>query len=312
MISVLAAFQFASPADSDLNLYSVVNGEEVHASDTATVSSTGRARVASTFAFLSGFGDFCLLVPTLLLSIGLEAKEKRLRYAALFATGCAAAVIPMTGSRSSVILGVLVLIVMAWSSGLFFTRIGRRVLLGGVAAAILAVVAFPEAIFGVQSRFEADTDETTGRIEQVAMVFPPLALSYYDYPFMGIGTGMQQNARFSLHVDTDSDWDSEAEVGRYLIELGPIGFLLVWTAKLGLIVCLVRSYRILKRAGRRGAAGAALCYALLTMLGNLTFDHIWQALYFLGCGFILSEVVSVMRPRPLEKGDVVWSSPATG
>ena len=222
-ISVLAAFQFASPADSDLNLYSVVNGEEVHAADTAIVFSTGRARVASTFAFLSGFGDFCLLVPTLLLSIGLEAKEKRLRYGALFATGCAAATIPMTGSRSSVLLGILVLIVMAWSSGLFFTRIGRRVLLGGVAAAILAVVAFPEAIFGVQSRFEADTDETAGRIEEVATVFPPLALSYYDYPFMGIGTGMQQNARFPLQIDTD--YYAEAEVGRYLIELGPIGFL---------------------------------------------------------------------------------------
>ncbi len=154
LISVLAAFQFASPADSNLNLYSVVDGQEIHASDMATVATTGRARVASTFAFLSGFGDFCLLVPTLLLSIGLEAKEKRIRYAALFATACAAAVIPMSGSRGSVLLGGLVLVVMAWSSGLFFTRIGRRVLLGGVAAAILAVVVFPDAIFGVESRFE--------------------------------------------------------------------------------------------------------------------------------------------------------------
>ena len=309
VISVLAALQFASPADSNLNLYTVVDGQEVHAADAAIVSSTGRARVASTFAFLSGFGDFCLLVPTLLLSIGLEAKEKRLRYAALFATGCAAATIPMTGSRSSVILGGVVLIVMAWSSGLFFTRIGRRVLLGGVAAAILSVVAFPEAIFGVQTRFE-DTEETKGRIEQVAVVFPPAALSYYDYPALGIGTGMQQNVRFALNIDTP--WDSEGEVGRYLIELGPIGYLLVWTAKLGLVVGLLRSYRILKRADRRGAAGAALCYALLTMLGNLTFDHIWQALYFLGCGFILSEVVSVMRPPPLRKDDVAWSPPVTG
>jgi hypothetical protein len=40
------------------------------------------------------------------------------------------------------------------------------------------------------------------------------------------------------------------------------------------------------------------------MLGNLTFDHIWQALYFLGCGFILSEVVSVMRPPPSGEHDV--------
>ena len=61
------------------------------------------------------------------------------------------------------------------------------------------------------------------------------------------------------------------------------------------MVALMRAYKLLKRAGRRGAATAALSYALLTFAGNLTFDHVWQALYFIGCGFILAEVLSVMR-----------------
>jgi hypothetical protein len=298
IVSVMAVFQFASPANSELNLYSVVDGEEIHASDMATVASTGRARVASTFTFLSGFADFCLLVPALLLSIGLEAREKRVRYGALIVTGCAAAVIPMSGSRGSILMGAGILLVMAWTSGLFFTRIGRRVLIGGVAAAILAVVAFPDAIFGVQSRFE-ESGETTSRLMETAVILPPVALGYYDYPFLGIGTGMQQNARFSLHVD--AQYDVEGEVGRYLVELGPVGYLLVWTAKLGLIVALFRCYVILKRAGRRGSAGAALVYAAVAMLGNLTFDHVWQALYFLGCGFILAEVVSVRREHLLHR-----------
>ena len=293
LVAALAALQFASPADSDLNIYSVVNGEEIHSSDMATVAATGRARVASTFSFLSGFVDFCLLIPALLLSIGLEASEVRIRNAALAATACTAAVIPMSGSRGSVVLGAAILVVMAWSSGLFFTRIGRRVLVGGVVAAVLAVVAFPDAIFGIQSRFE-NTEETAGRITDTAVLLPPVALAFYDYPILGVGTGMQQNARFSMHLETDLY--SENEVGRYLIELGPVGYLFVWTAKLGLIVALIRAYRILKGAGR-GAAGAALCYAVLTMLGNLTFDHVWQALYFLGCGFILAEVVSAVKSR---------------
>jgi len=33
------------------------------------------------------------------------------------------------------------------------------------------------------------------------------------------------------------------------------------------------------------------------MIGSPAFDHIWQALYFLGCGMILAEVVSVLRER---------------
>ena len=68
----------------------------------------------------------------------------------------------------------------------------------------------------------------------------------------------------------------------------------MWTVKLGLIIALVRAHRILKRAGRKGAATAALSYAILTMVGNLTFDHIWQALYLTGCGFILAEVLAVV------------------
>ena len=78
-----------------------------------------------------------------------------------------------------------------------------------------------------------------------------------------------------------------------------MGFLLVWTMKLGLSVALFRAYRILKRAGRKGATTAALSYAILTMVGNLTFDHIWQALYLTGCGFILAEVLAVARARAL-------------
>jgi hypothetical protein len=292
IVSVLAAMQFASPADSSMNLYSVWGGEEIYASEMATVAATGRARVSSSFSFLSGFVDFCLLVPTLLLSIGLEARETRVRRAAFVATTCAAAVIPMSGSRGSVLLGVSVLAIMAWASGLFFTPIGRRVLIGAVVAAVVGAVAFPDAIFGVQSRFE-DTEETTGRILEMAAVAPPVALSIYDYPSAGIGTGMQQNARGPLHVE--AQYGAESEVARYLIELGPIGYLLVWTAKLGLVIGLGRAYRLLKNGGRRGAAGAALSYAILTMLGNLTFDHVWQALYFLGCGFIVSEVVDVLR-----------------
>ena len=64
----------------------------------------------------------------------------------------------------------------------------------------------------------------------------------------------------------------------YLIELGPLGYILVWVSRLGILVALLRTYKILKRAGKRGPAGAALSYAALTMMGNL-LDHVWQSLF---------------------------------
>jgi hypothetical protein len=292
VIAVFAALQFAAPATSALNLYSVVDGEELYANN-AMVSATGRARVSSTFSFISGFADFTILIPTLLLSIGLDAKNSRLRWAALAATCMTAAVVPMTGSRSSVILGGAILLVATWTSGLFFTRIGRRILIVGLAAAVLAVAVFPDAFIGVQSRWEDAEESKVRYLLWSTSLIPPIGLVIFDYPLFGIGTGMLQNARISMRVV--SDWAVEVEAARYLVELGPAGFLLVWTAKLGLMIGLLRAYAILKRAGRRGGATGALCYAVLTPNGNLTFDHIWQALYFMGCGFILAEVVSVLR-----------------
>ncbi len=194
----LAILQFAAPPDSSLNLYSVVDGEEVYAT-VAPVAATGRARVSSTFSFLSGFQDFTILVPTLLLSIGLDAKEPRIRRTALFATLLSAAVVPMSGSRAGVLLGAAVILITAWSAGLLFTRIGRRIVIGGVAATALALFAFPEAFVGVQSRF-ANVEETNTRYQGVATILPPVAIAVTEFPATGLGTGMQQNARGTFRV----------------------------------------------------------------------------------------------------------------
>jgi hypothetical protein len=289
-VALFAALQFAAPPDASVNMYSVWNGEEIYSAGNAVVMSTGRARVASTFAYVTGFVDFTILVPTLLLSVGLDADNPRVRRAALIGTCVTAAVVPMSGSRASVVFGVVILSLTLWSAGLFFTRAGRRILVSALAAAILSVVVFPEALQGVQSRFD-DPEETKSRFVQVATVLPPVAIAVGQYPFMGLGTGMEQNSRATFQIGTK--WDVETEVDRYLVELGPIGFVLIWFTKLGLAVALFRSHRILKRAGRRGSAAAAFSYSALTMVGNLGFDHNWQALYFIGCGFILAEVANV-------------------
>jgi len=118
----------------------------------------------------------------------------------------------MSGARASVLLGAAMLIIAAWSTGLLFTRIGRRIVMGGVAAGVLAVVVFPEAFVGVQSRF-SNEEETQSRYWATAVVaFPPLALAEFQYPAFGYGTGTQQNARQMLHLPTKIE--VEPEVGR--------------------------------------------------------------------------------------------------
>ena len=159
-VAALAAVQFSSPADSSLNMYSVWNGEEVYSADIAVVQATGRARVASTFTFPSGFTDFAILVPTLLLSFGLDSKSKRAR-----APRCSGRSSP---PRSCPCRGRAARSFRAWVScssrcgrqASFSPAPGRRVLVGAAVAAFLATAAFPDAILGVESRFE-NTEETT-------------------------------------------------------------------------------------------------------------------------------------------------------
>jgi hypothetical protein len=292
VVSLFAVLEFLAPSQSGLNVYSYVDGEAV---GQVLISETGRARVSSTFSFISGFSDFTILVPTLILSFGLDARDPRLRKWAFVVTGMTAAVLPMSGSRLSLLLGGGILFLSFWSAGLFFTRVGRRMLVGSVVAAIGAVVAFPDAFIGIQSRFENQEETNSRYMLAAAAVLPPLAIATVKHPPFGIGTGMLQNARVQMKIPLE--WEAEQEFERYLLELGTVGFIVMWLTKFGLMVALYRAYQILKRAGRRGAATASLSYAVLTLIGNLTFDHIWQSLYFIGCGFVLAEVVSVMRAR---------------
>jgi hypothetical protein len=303
-ISILGAFQFGAPSTSAINLYSVVDGAEVYA---ATVSSTTRARVSGTFSFASGFAAFTVLVPTLLLSLGLEARDPKMRRLMLGGTLLAASVTLMSGSRAALLSGLLVLCITAWSAGLFFTRLGRRIVVGGIVAAVLSVVAFPEAYEGVKGRFE-NSDETNTRLLNLATVLPPVALVTFDYPIMGLGTGIQQNARLSMGVGPQK-YEEELATGRTLIELGAPGYLLVWISQVGLIVALLRASAILKRGGRRGACGAARSYAAIIPFSSFVFDHIFQALFFVGCGFILQELLEVMAAEQAQR-TAVAANPA--
>jgi hypothetical protein len=190
----------------------------------------------------------------------------------------------MSGSRGAVLIGGTGVLLVALGAGLLRTRTGRRALAAGVVAAGASAWVAPDAIQGVGDRF--DTAETAERFEAALEYIPPLAMLVVDYPAFGMGTGMMQNAAQMAGIERR--YITEYEPGRYLLELGLPGYLLISIARIGLAVGLLRAGRDLKRAGRRGEAGGAYAFAGFAMIGNLVFDHIWQALFFVGVGLILA------------------------
>lgn len=210
----------------------------------------------------------------------------------------AAAVVPVTGSRGPVVLAATGVAIVAWSAGFVATRAGRRAFAAGTLAVTLVSLAMPAAVEGVRHRFEGP--DTGARVEEILQVLPPIALAVNDYPLLGDGTGMQQNARRAFGID--SPWETEGETSRLLVELGPFGYLLVWAARLGLAVALLRAARLFRRTGERALAGGASAFALFAFVGSLAFDHVWQALFFVGVGFFLGEASRLGGGSPLDPG----------
>jgi hypothetical protein len=290
VVAAFAAFQFSAGADAEVNQY-VWGGDQM---EVALAAATGRVRVSSTFAYLTGFTDFATISITLLIGLGLTAAG-RTRLFAFAAAATMAAVLPMSASRAPVLvcLGSAALIV--WVSDVVRTRRGRIALAAVTLVASAGVMWSGEAVEGLRERFTYD--DTDSRVWEILDILPPVAMARSEYPVLGIGTGMQQNARISLGVT--SEWNTEGETGRILIELGAPGYLLVWLARLGLSVALLRGYLLLRSAGRKPAAGICLALAVLTQLGALTIDHVWQALYFLALGLILP-MISAARAESRE------------
>jgi len=292
-IAALAAYQFTQPPDALVNAY--VWGED--RSLVATVTTTGRVRVTSTFSYISGFADFVILVVPILLAAAVSAARRhssRLFYAA---SGCLAASAPLSGGRAVVMFVAASLLAVLGFSGALRTRRGRLTLVAIVLAAGAGVWVVPEAAQGIQDRF--DSEDTPQRIRDLAFAVPVYTLLNTKFPFLGAGVGTLQAAGVAFNVE--SKWEVEAEPQRVLIELGLPGYILVWLSRFVMTIGLVRLGRLLSRAGSPAWAAAAWVYAGMALLLPLTTDHVVQALFFVGVGWMLARVVQAQTPNPVAK-----------
>ena len=288
-IAALATVQFGSPPTSTVNLYSTVDGEQVFA-DRATVSIDGPCPRFIDVQLLERFLRLHAADPRAVCCRSVSRSRTR-SCGAPVGGGTASArpscPCPVHARPSSSVA-------WSWSSRprprVSSSRHRQTCARGRPHRGGAGHGGVPRSVRGRAGPLRERVRDQHRILETLAFL-PPVALMTFDYPLMGIGTGMQQNARASFGVR--SDYEAETEVGRYLIELGPIGFLLVWLARFAPGDSPVSGLHDAEAGRARGGSGAALSYATLTFLGNFAFDHIFQALFFLGCGFILSEVVEV-------------------
>lgn len=307
-VGLLAIAQFLSPPDSWLNTYARGGSEFALSFGSSTF-----VRVTGTFSFISGYASYLLATVSLLL--GVLATTGWKIASNLWVHGCLGFTVLgmlMTGSRGPVI-SLLLMLPLYWFLSLARERQGadmfaRFVLIFFILA--LAAQRFaPQAVDAFAGRALGSTD-VGGRFAQPVLA-PLHAVDAAGLLGFGIGATHQAASAVVSGVK-EPYWlrgnQIEVEPGRVMLELGPIGFLLWYAARIGLIVwAFVTGLRLKTRFHRTMAIAAAL-FLLTQLPASAVFDPT-ASLYHWFIAALVPTMIALDRkavpatPRPAAVAD---------
>jgi hypothetical protein len=290
-VAALGIVQFYSPIDSELN--TLVQHDP---SDRATSMAFGqyfnRARVAGTFAYVSGFGAYLMAVAFLILALQ-AGRAWRFRGNVLLHAGLLVIVAALfaTGSRAPVYM--LVVAVAAYSlltalagdlsaGAAFRTCVGALILAAGIWTFL------PEPAGAFQNRaFSAD--DTYSRI--VAPLVEPFDILEEAGP-AGFGIGAAHQSAAYL-VDSGYPWwtkgiVAESETSRVMLELGIPGFTLVFLFRIAIALFALRAAFLLRSRRARSIALVLALFLGFQVIGSVIFNPTMNVLYWFAVGMLFA------------------------
>jgi len=289
----LGPVQFAAPPDSDLNRYAWT--DEL-APGVAMFVEREAPRITGTFSYISGYTAYLLLVVLIGLALVLVAQRAWLRWSLYGLLTLVVGNLLMTGSRGPfLVLGVAVptLLVLAFRMGLVrWQRTAIALCVGVPLVALLAGSAFPDGYQAFLERVR-ENEDVPGRT--AGIVTEPLwALG--EAGLFGYGIGNTHQAKAYLTSDTDGvdPPPAEGEWERIILELGPVGFGLVVLARLLVSWRLWTALRAARGTPLGLLLNAALLYSLVSLPGNLVFNHTAHLFYWFLAGHALIPDVQEM------------------
>lgn len=295
--AMLAAIQFAQPVDSIWNRYSHEESVGI-----ATFAQINAVRVTSSFPFVSGYSSYLLtmaLVALALLAMRRWSVEGNVGlWLAALATLVA---MPMTGSRWPVYSfagGSLLFIGLMALRSYFTPRIVFRLAAGVLAAALLLgyFLAAPTRAFLDRAMLSRDQG---GR----------MVGSYYQamdaanlIGVMGYGAGATHNAAVAIVHDMvpyswleSAAWRYEDESARVIVELGVIGFLVIFALRLYLIALAFRQFLVSRHIEAQCLSAAAAVYFLTHLSAQVIFNPT-SGMYF----WFIAGILIVVHRSELE------------
>lgn len=288
-VGLLAIAQFFSPPTSVLNAYARAAAEGPYAT---TFGSSSYVRVTATFPYITGYASYLLatavLLVTLLAARRWELWRNWLIYAALGMTFLG---MLMTGSRGPVVVFAVIFPLYWWLVAIRERQ--KAALLGRTLGAVLLLAAFvsllgQDALSAFEGRAAGSGSEIVNRMLSPAVapwrVFPHVGLLGF-----GIGSTHQTAAALAPHLVPFS-WLRglliEVESGRVMVELGPIGFLLVYLVRIALAGLALKNALSLRSRFHRSLAAASFAFFFGAIPGGAIFDVTAGVYYWFFAGLL--------------------------
>ncbi len=301
-ILILGVVQFLSPANSFLNKY---------VSETTDIAMVGKyPRITGTFSYISGYGAYLnamVVILTYLISIKNLSFFWRFVYSALIPLSIVN--LFMTGSRGSLGVSLFTMVMFFFVA----SKLGVRFILRIIPRlAIVLILAF--GFLTVSSGAKTAYNAFKVRAEEGRDVSARLLDTFTPFKFLdtagligwGIGTTYQGAARFA------SQWggmtrDFEEEPERVLLELGLIGYFLIFFCRLLLIFEFWRLFNRLRHVDFKLLALSSLLFQVqFLQLTSLIFNHTSSVFYWFFVGFLfLLPRLDIIHERPEKENHTV-------
>lgn len=288
-LGLLALLQFASPAGSFVNAYA----RQSESGLAHTFGTSNHVRVTATFSYITGYVSYLFSTALLLFALLATVRWKPRGHLLLFAAlGMTLLGMLMSGSRAPVLMLAVTLPLYLWS---LVARDARqlstvaRVVAVAVGLGLLALYAAQEAVSAFLGR-AAQTGDVAGRL--LAPFLEPIALAS-EAGMVGYGIGATHQAATLLVDGAAFSWLHllvEVESSRVMLELGVIGFLLVYALRLYLIGLALRQAWSLRDPFCRAVAFSALFFFLLHLPSGVVFNVTAGVFYWFFGGLLFLAV----------------------
>jgi hypothetical protein len=286
-VCILGILQFFSPASSPLNIYA--NHEVVNV---VTFASTEHVRVTGTFSYITGYGIYLLVCLGLLISLVTTSQSGWWRCLFTIEIVLIAINSLMTGSRGVVIAEVLFVLGYLGANTFFQSvstqRLFKQFLLLTLVLCITVPIWFGSAVNVFWMR-TTSSDNLSERIMS-NLEEPFQFIKYKELDGYGVGATHQATPviRKVLKLPNGEFIPTgyEMEMGKIILEIGPIGFLLWYGLRVSIAVALWSIFLKLKKPFLRQLALTAFLIQISQFTEHLVFNHTFSVYYWFFSGFV--------------------------